>query len=566
MASSSSSSPPPPPPLHHNVHDHDVHDRRPRPDTLPLDVLYALLEPITVPATHPRASFVNWGLTYACTPLAVFEPASPYQCELVFELARRERKTVRATGVGHSPSDLACTSGYMLRTEKLNKIIEVRLFSSFLSGSPRPFFAPLRPSRSCHGGEIPVLRSGLPASFDLSLSFPLSIYPPGTATVNAEKRYIVAQGGVTLNAVHAALAAHGLAMTNLGSISDQTLAGMVTTSTHGSGIDFQVLSTHVRSLLLLLPDGARARCSRDAAPDLFMASLCGLGSTGLILEVTLQVEPAFRLRETQESLPFDDVLDRFDDLVHAAEHVRFWWFPAAGVVRVSAANRTDEPKRPVSTWLWHSLLGFHLLQLLLFLGRFLPPLVPLIGRFAAWLVSNKTVAVDDSYRIFNVDCKYPQYTTEWAIPYAHAPSCLREMRDWLEREHADPHGLRPHFPIEIRFTDADDIWLSPSSGGKTCWIGIVQYKPYGCTVPYRKLFERYERIVARYGGRPHWAKAHHFRPDDLRRLYPRFDDFIRVLEDVDPRGMLRNEYVNRHLFGAQGPEFGERVFKLKPQS
>ena len=161
------------------------------------------------------------------------------------------------------------------------------------------------------------------------------------------------------------------------------------------------------------------------------------------------------------------------------------------------------------------------------------------------------------------------------------------MRAWLDGEHANPAGLRPHFPVEIRFTDADDIWLSPGSGGKMCWIGIVQYKyvgvcrrfseeitdgclhrnfrrPYGLSVPYRKLFERYEQIVARYGGRPHWAKAHHFRPDGLRKLYPRFDDFVRVLEDVDPRGMLRNEYVNRHLFGAQGPEYGERVFKAKP--
>ncbi|KAH9929479.1 L-gulonolactone/D-arabinono-1,4-lactone oxidase [Fomitopsis serialis] len=414
---------------------------------------------------HPRATFINWGLSYLCRPLAVFEPETEYQCELIFELARREGKTVRATGVGHSPSDLACTTGYMLRTEKLNEIIEV----------------------------------------------------------NTEKRYVVAQGGVTLNAVHAALDAHGLAMTNLGSISDQTLAGMVTTSTHGSGIDYKVLSTHVLSLLLLLPDGSRVRCSREDRPDLFMASLCGLGSTGLILEVKLEVERAFRLKETQETLPFDQVLDKFDDLVHSAEHVRFWWFPAARVVRVSAANRSNEPKKPVSTWLWHSLISYHLLQFLFFLGRFITSLNPLIGRFGAWLVSDYTVAVDDSYRIFNVDCKYPQYTTEWAIPYAHARACLQEMQTWLDEEHANPNGLRPHFPIEIR--------------------------PYGLSVPYRKLFERYERAP--------------FRPDDLRKLYPRFDDFIRVLEEVDPRGMLRNEYVNRHLFGAQGPAYGERVFKVK---
>ena len=89
-------------------------------------------------------------------------------------------------------------------------------------------------------------------------------------------------------------------------------------------------------------------------------------------------------------------------------------------------------------------------------------------------------------------------------------------------------------------------------------------RPYGFNVPYRKLFARFEQLIARHGGRPHWAKSHPLRPDDLRRLYPRFDDFISVLNTVDPQGMLRNEYVERHLFGKEGPEFGDRVYKALP--
>lgn len=72
--------------------------------------------------------------------------------------------------------------------------------------------------------------------------------------------------------------------------------------------------------------------------------------------------------------------------------------------------------------------------------------------------------------------QYPQHTTEWAIPYANTQACLYELRAWIDEELASPDGLRPHFPIEIRFSDSDDIWLSPSNGQKTCWIGIVQYK------------------------------------------------------------------------------------------
>ena len=101
---------------------------------IPLQTLYNLLQPITLPKTSPRAKFTNWGQTYTCSPLAVFEPENDYQCELVLELARREGKTVRAVGVGHSPSDLACTSGYMLRTAKLDRVLEVsRIILSYLS-------------------------------------------------------------------------------------------------------------------------------------------------------------------------------------------------------------------------------------------------------------------------------------------------------------------------------------------------------------------------------------------------------------------------------------------------
>ncbi|KAI0742701.1 D-arabinono-1,4-lactone oxidase-domain-containing protein [Daedaleopsis nitida] len=589
---------------------------------LPTATLYDLLAPVTVRAGSPRARFTNWGLTYTCKPLAVFEPENEDHCRYIIELARREGKQVRVVGLGHSPSDLACTSGFMMRTENLDKVLEV----------------------------------------------------------NFDKRYAVVQAGITLNALHAALAEHGLAMINVGSISDQTIGGVVTTATHGTGIDYPVLSMHIRALVLLLADGRRVRCSREEEQDLFMASICGLGSTGFILEITLDVEPAFHLKDLQQSYSFDDALENMDALVKSSEHVRFWWFPQAGTVRASSFNRTHETKRPVASWLWHSLVGFHFLQLLLFLARYFPVLNLWYGRIAAWLVSETTVSVDDSYRIFNLDCKYPQYTTEWAIPYESTKPCLLELQKWLDEEFADPAGLRPHCPLEVRFSSADDIWLSPSNGQLTCWIGIVQYnlsseprplarslshrhphlsidlrvpsptqlrsvvptpslnatcssvsaarhassllpdliyhllrlaalrvsrtavssnplsphaspvdlallstsaspaphntshpfcalgvrtltRPYGLNVPYRKLFARFEEILLRHRGKPHWAKTHPLRPEQLRELYPRFDDFVHVLETVDPQGMFRNPYVQRHIFGKQGGEYDARVFK-----
>jgi L-gulonolactone oxidase len=134
----------------------------------------------------------------------------------------------------------------------------------------------------------------------------------------------------------------GLAMSNLGSISEQTLAGVITTATHGSGINYGVISTHVLALELLLANGDVVRCSRVERPNLFLASLCGLGSTGLLISVTLEVEPAFCLKEVCETIELDETIENLDDLAGSGQHVRMWWFPQTNKVRISASDRTRE--------------------------------------------------------------------------------------------------------------------------------------------------------------------------------------------------------------------------------
>ena len=94
-------------------------------DTLTTESIVELLRSIVVPGRSRRSRFTNWGLTYTCVPLTIFEPETIDQCALVLELARREGRRLRFAGIGHSPSDLACTSEYMLRTTKLNRVLQV---------------------------------------------------------------------------------------------------------------------------------------------------------------------------------------------------------------------------------------------------------------------------------------------------------------------------------------------------------------------------------------------------------------------------------------------------------
>lgn len=136
-------------------------------------------------------------------------------------------------------------------------------------------------------------------------------------------------------------------------------------------------------------------------------------------------------------------------------------------------------------------MGYHLTQVLLYISRLFPSFTPWVGRYAWWLANVETAVVDEGYKVLNFDClvclvtlcrrdladiQYPQYALEWAIDSADAKACLQELREWLDGEAADPKGLRAHFPLEIRWSAADDIYLSPSYGRETTWIGIVSYR------------------------------------------------------------------------------------------
>ena len=164
---------------------------------------------------------------------------------------------------------------------------------------------------------------------------------------------VTVQPGMTLNELHAHLTAHNLALPSVGSISDQSVGGVVVTSTHGSGLHPTAqsnMSLSVESLVLIITSGAKIKCSRkpNEDPELFIATLCGLGMTGFITQVTLKCEKSFRLKEVAFNMTFENFVDDLENIATSAEHVRCWYFAQRGVVRVSQCNRTPEVRNSLS--------------------------------------------------------------------------------------------------------------------------------------------------------------------------------------------------------------------------
>ncbi|KAI8982683.1 D-arabinono-1,4-lactone oxidase-domain-containing protein [Pilobolus umbonatus] len=391
-------------------------------------------------------TFQNWAKTFRCTPKLYFQPTTEAHISKIIRLASTLDEPIKVVGSGHSPSDLACTSGFLLNIGHLNKLVQV--------------------DTSAH-----------------------------TATV---------QAGMTLHTLHRVLRENGLAVSNLGSISDQTIAGVMATATHGTGARYGCLSTMILDLTLIDGQGNTLHCSPHENKAIFEAARCSLGALGVITQMTIQVEPDFNLEAIQKPYKFSHVLENWESFIYSSQHTRVWWYPHTDDCVVWEANRTTkEPMFSGPSPLMDRLYGFHTYQALLNLTRYSPSWIPSLTKLMFKTLFCRPVhIVDVSNKVFNFDCLFPQYVNEWAIPWEEAPDALRQLDEFISH-----NDLKVHFPVEIRFVDEDDVWLSPAYGRKTCYIGVIMYRPYGKPVPYKKYWKGYEEIMRTHQGRPHWAKV-----------------------------------------------------------
>lgn len=442
---------------------------------------------------EPTWRWTNWARVKTCRPRKLFRPETLEEILEIVRLAERDNVKLKVVGSGHSPSDIACTDGYMLSLEKHSKILHV----------------------------------------------------------DKEACRVVVQAGVTLETLNQILFDdYGLALTNLGSISAQSIAGAMATGTHGTGIHFGVLASSVVSLSLVTASAQVIEASEQENPDIFFAALCGIGALGIVTTVTFTCVPRFALRSEDTTTSLAAVLASYPAIVAEADHVRFHWFPHTDTVianksfRLHDAPCLSSPPPPLS--LRQRALQNCLdqsLQALLFASRYATVMIPWINRAWAWLSSSKfpVVRTDRSYRIFNFDCYFSQYVDEWAIPLEDFPAAILELKEWIDR------NAYVHFPVEVRFVRRDGIWLSPAYGRDVCFIGVIMYRPYYTPVPYKRYFGAFEQIMMKYGGRPHWAKDFRCPASYMHAVYPKMGRFVELCARLDPRRRFWHSWHARHL-------------------
>ncbi|HVC07167.1 MAG TPA: D-arabinono-1,4-lactone oxidase [Solirubrobacterales bacterium] len=424
----------------------------------------------------------NWTGDQSCRPAEIVHPRSrDGLAEAVVRAASAGRK-VSVAGSGHSFTDAALTDGTMIGIEALSGVIDA---------------------------------------------------DPSSGLVKVGGGTVLADLGEELDRL-------GLAMENLGDIDRQTLAGAISTGTHGTGAKLRNISAQVEAVELVLADGSVRELSEKAEPELLRAARVGVGALGAISSVTLRCVPAFTLRRVDSSRPLGQVFDTFQERADANDHYEFFTFPYADSALVLERNRTAAPSRPrgrVGAYLNDIVLENWALEALSVTGRALPRAIPGLARLTARLATGSS-AIDRSHRIFANERRVRFTEMEYGVPREHGPEAARRAIEWVR---ANRYPV--FFPIEVRVAAADDAPLSTAYHRDTAYIAVHQYRG----MEWRPYFEAVEGIMDSYGGRPHWGKRHFQTSESLPARYPAWAEFKAARDTLDPGRTFTNDYVARVL-------------------
>jgi L-gulonolactone oxidase len=362
----------------------------------------------------------------------------------------------------------------------------------------------------------------------------------GVLEADSASGLVKVAGGTVLAELNERLSELGLAMENLGDIDRQTIAGAISTGTHGTGARLRNISSQVAAIELVLADGSFRELSDSEDPGLLSAARVGVGALGAISAVTLRCVPAFTLDRVDRRLPREEVLDTFEERAEEHDHFELFTFPYADSALVLERNRTEAPPSPrgrVSAYLNDVVLENWALEAISATGKLIPAAIPRLSRLAAALASGGR-AIDRSDRVFANERRVRFTEMEYGVPRESGPEAARRVIEWV-RENRYP----VFFPIEMRVTAADDALLSPSHERDTTYIAVHQYRG----MEWRPYFEAVEAIMNEYDGRPHWGKRHFQTAETLAPRYPRWSDFQGAREELDPGRAFSNEYAQRVL-------------------
>ncbi|BCJ72683.1 FAD-linked oxidoreductase [Catellatospora sp. IY07-71] len=426
----------------------------------------------------------NWSRIESVTPARVAYPSSPDEVVQAIAAARADGLRVKPIGAGHSFTGIAVAPGVQLDLRNLQ----------------------------------------------------------GVLAVDEQRRQVKLAAGTHLYRLPELLKPYGLALQNMGDIDAQTIAGATSTGTHGTGHAFGGLATQIVGVTLATADGALLEISENSNPELLGAARLGLGALGVLVDITVQCVPAYKLHAVEKPEPLAEVLAQWEQRALGADHFEFYWFPHTQTALTKTNTRLpmDAPSKPLGgfqRWLDDDLMSNTVFNGVCHLGKAVPALTPPINRLAQRLTNNREFT-DVSTSVFTTKREVRFREMEYALPREEVPEVLRALDRLIEQ-----NGWRISFPVEVRVAAPDDIWLSTAHGRESGYIAIHRFFKEDPHTYFRLA----EQIFRAHGGRPHWGKMHYQDASTLAGSYPRFGDFLAVRDKLDPERVFGNDYLDRVL-------------------
>lgn len=356
-------------------------------------------------------------------------------------------------------------------------------------------------------------------------------------------------GGTPLHEVYEILSGIGRMLpASPGVIASQSLAGALSTGTHGQGLQQSSIADEALSIRLVLADGSIAEYDRDH--PWFPAVQLGLGALGVLTQVTLRTTPSLIYTCYKNAVSADTLEEDLLDWNHNYALSKAWWFPNENQVHVWAAreaneeeialyqdNNEDLVKQEETSDAMNETIDQTLEHM-----RSDTKILDENGKPFRTVTRFKDFSdvTGDVYQVFCRGIATPQINVEIGIPLARAGEVIRKIKAW----HADtqPHM---HYPIILRCTGPSSSWLSPAYQQDTCFFGfVVYYSEDGSLSEEGVNFLRaVEEVLAEEGGRPHWGKYFEAPLYDWAALYPQWHEFAKVREALDPQHKFENAFT-----------------------
>jgi len=434
------------------------------------------------PSIRPGTKWRNWGRSQRSRPEFLAAPTTVDDVVASVHFARDRGLTLKALGAGHSFTSIAATEGVHLVVDAISGVLAV-------------------------DGNLVTLGAG-----------------------------------TKLHQLPALLEPLGLALTNMGDIDRQTIAGAISTGTHGTGLGFGGIATQVRGVTLVTAAGEVLRVDAATNPELLPAVALSLGALGVLTDVTIECVPTFLLHAVERPEPTDTVLQEWLQRSAETDHFEFYVWPHTTTALTKSNTRLpgDAPRHPLTTlasWFDDEFMANGVYQAIVATGSVAPAVIPPINRLAVKLSGNREFTdVSSSVFVTNRTVRFREM--EYALPIEAVPDAVRAIQKLIT-----DRRWRVSFPIEVRSAAADSLLLSTASGRATGYVAVHRY----WREDPGEYFREVEAIMLAHDGRPHWGKLHNRHAESLSDTYPGFNEFLAVRERLDPGRVFANNHLRQVL-------------------